>query len=107
MPGLLGKKIGMTNYYSEDGKVTPVTAIEVGPCTVISIKTKKNDGYEALQLGFGEKKEKHLNKPQIENYKKLNLKPAAVLREFPTLYSEILKFRNSLKTAAGFKFNFL
>jgi len=82
MPGLLGKKIGMTNYYAEDGKVVPVTAIEVGPCTVVSIKTKKNDGYEALQLGFGEKKEKHLNKPQIENYKKNNLKPASVLREF-------------------------
>lgn len=82
MPGLLGKKIGMTNYYSEDGKVTPVTVLETGPCTVVAIKTKKNDGYEALQLGFGEKKEKHLNKPQIEYYKKNNLKPSSVLREF-------------------------
>jgi large subunit ribosomal protein L3 len=82
MPGLLGKKIGMTNYYSEDGRVTPVTVLETGPCTVVSIKTKKNDGYEALQLGFGDKKEKHLNKPQIEYYKKNNLTPSAVLKEF-------------------------
>jgi large subunit ribosomal protein L3 len=82
MPGLLGKKIGMTNYYSEDGVVSPVTVIEAGPCRVVSIKTKENDGYEALQLGFGEKKEKHLNKPQIEDYKKKNISPAAVLKEF-------------------------
>jgi large subunit ribosomal protein L3 len=82
MPGLIGKKIGMTNYYSEDGSVSPVTAIEVGPCTVVTIKTKDTDGYEAIQLGFGEKKEKHLNKPQIEFYKKVNLKPALVLKEF-------------------------
>jgi large subunit ribosomal protein L3 len=82
MPGLIGKKIGMTNYYSEDGSVSPVTAIEVGPCTVVTIKTKDTDGYEAIQLGFGEKKEKHLNKPQIEFYKKANLKPALVLKEF-------------------------
>jgi large subunit ribosomal protein L3 len=82
MPGLIGKKIGMTNYYAEDGSVSPVTAIEVGPCTVVTIKTKDTDGYEALQLGFGEKKEKHLNKPQIEFYKKVNLKPALVLKEF-------------------------
>ena len=82
MPGLIGKKIGMTNYYAEDGSVSPVTAIEVGPCTVVTIKTKDTDGYEALQLGFGEKKEKHLNKPQIEFYKKIKLKPALVLKEF-------------------------
>ena len=82
MPGLLGKKIGMTNYYSEDGRVTPVTVLETGPCTVVSIKTKENDGYEALQLGFGEKKEKHLSKPQIEDYKKKNIKPSSVLKEF-------------------------
>lgn len=82
MPGLLGKKIGMTNYYSEDGTVTPVTVLETGPCTVVTIKTNEKDGYEALQLGFGEKKEKHLNKPQIEYYKKNNLTPSRVLKEF-------------------------
>ncbi|MCK5456858.1 MAG: 50S ribosomal protein L3 [Melioribacteraceae bacterium] len=82
MPGLLGKKLGMTNYYLEDGSVAPVTVVELGPCTVVAIKTKDNDGYEALQLGFGEKKEKHLNKPQIEYYKQNKLKPSAFLKEF-------------------------
>ena len=82
MPGMLGKKLGMTNIYSEDGRVFPVTVLEVGPCNVVAIKTKEKDGYEALQLGFGKKKEKHMNKPQIENYKKLNLTPSAFLREF-------------------------
>ncbi|VAX23667.1 LSU ribosomal protein L3p (L3e) [hydrothermal vent metagenome] len=82
MPGMLGKKLGMTNIYSEDGRAFPVTVLEVGPCNVVAIKTKERDGYEALQLGFGMKKEKHLSKPQIENYKKLKLKPSAYLREF-------------------------
>ena len=82
MPGMLGKKLGMTNIYSEDGQTFPVTVLEVGPCNVVAVKTKERDGYEALQLGFGKKKEKHLNKPQIENYKKLNLTPSAFLREF-------------------------
>lgn len=82
MPGMLGKKLGMTNIYSEDGRAFPVTVLEVGPCNVVSIKSKEKDGYEALQLGFGKKKEKHLRKPQIDNYKKLKLTPSAILREF-------------------------
>jgi len=82
MPGMLGKKLGMTNIYSEDGRAFPVTVLEVGPCNVVSIKSKDKDGYEALQLGFGERKEKHLSKPQIENYKKLKLTPSAFLKEF-------------------------
>ncbi|NOX66060.1 MAG: 50S ribosomal protein L3 [Chlorobi bacterium] len=82
MPGMLAKKLGMTNIYSEDGRAFPVTVLEVGPCNVVAIKTKEKDGYEALQLGFGKKKEKHLSKPQIENYKKLKLTPSAYLREF-------------------------
>lgn len=82
MPGMLGKKLGMTNIYSADGRALPVTVLEVGPCNVVSVKSKENDGYEALQLGFGEKKAKHLSKPQIENYKKLKLTPTAFLREF-------------------------
>ena len=82
MPGMLGKKLGMTNIYSEDGRAFPVTVLEVGPCNVVSIKSKDKDGYEALQLGFGKRKEKHLSKPQIDNYKKLKLTPSAFLREF-------------------------
>jgi large subunit ribosomal protein L3 len=82
MPGLLGKKIGMTNIYTEDGVNIPVTAIEAGPCTVTLIRTEKKDGYNALQIGFGVRKEKHLNKPQSAYYKKNNLVPARYLREF-------------------------
>lgn len=98
MPGLLGKKIGMTNYYSEDGTVTPVTVIEAGPCTVVTVRTKKNDGYEALQLGFGSKKEKHLTKPQIEDYKKKNLKPSSVLKEFRNFDISEYKVGDELNT---------
>ncbi len=82
MPGLLGKKIGMTNIYTEDGVNIPVTVIEAGPCTVTMVRTKEKDGYEALQLGFGVRKEKHTNKPQLEYYKKHNLEPARYLKEF-------------------------
>lgn len=82
MPGMLGKKLGMTNIYSEDGIAFPVTVLEVGPCNVVAIKSKEKDGYEALQLGFGERKVKHLRKPQIDNYKKLKLTPSAFLKEF-------------------------
>lgn len=82
MPGLLGKKIGMTSIYTTDGQVVPVTIVESGPCKVISIRTNEKDGYEALQLGYGEKKEKHVKKPQSEYYKKNNLAPAKVVKEF-------------------------
>ncbi len=64
MPGLLGKKIGMTSVFSADGKNIPCTVIEVGPCVVTQIKTVDKDGYEAVQVGFQEKKEKHTNKPE-------------------------------------------
>ena len=98
MPGLLGKKIGMTKYYSEDGTVTPVTVIEAGPCTVVTVRTKEIDGYEALQLGFGSKKEKHLTKPQIEDYKKKNLKPSSVLKEFRNFDISEYKVGDELST---------
>ena len=58
MSGLLGKKIGMTSIFSNDGEIIPVTVIEAGPCKVVTIRTKEKDGYEALQLGYGTKKEK-------------------------------------------------
>ena len=91
MPGLLGKKIGMTSLYTEDGTSLPVTVLEVGPCTVFSKKTTEKDGYKSLQLGYGEKKEKKLNKAQKEFFAKLNQKPAKVLREFKNFpnYDEI------------------
>ncbi|MBN1301285.1 MAG: 50S ribosomal protein L3 [Melioribacteraceae bacterium] len=82
MPGLLGKKLGMTSVYTADGQVVPVTVIETGPCSVLAVRTKEKDGYDALQLGFGLKKEKHLRKPEKGFYEKVKLTPAAVLREF-------------------------
>ena len=91
MPGLLGKKIGMTSLYTEDGLSLPVTVLQVGPCTVFSKKTVEKDGYKSLQLGFGDKKEKSLNKAQKDFFSKLNKKPAKVLREFRNFsnYEEI------------------
>ena len=70
MPGLLGKKIGMTSVFSAEGKNLPCTVIEVGPCVVTQIKTLEKDGYEAVQLGFEEKKEKHTTQPEMGHFKK-------------------------------------
>lgn len=82
MPGLLGKKLGMTSVFLSDGKSVPVTVIEAGPCPVYAIRTNENDGYNALQLGFGEKKEKRTAKAQLAVYNKVGLKPPKLLREF-------------------------
>ena len=65
MSGLIGKKIGMTNIFAEDGKILPCTVVQAGPCTVTQIRTKNHDGYDALQLGFNEKSEKSTNKSEL------------------------------------------
>ena len=82
MPGLIGKKIGMTSVFSADGKNIPCTVIEVGPCVVTQVKTVETDGYEALQLGFQEKKEKHTTKPEMGHFKKAGVAPQRHLAEF-------------------------
>ncbi|CCX46686.1 50S ribosomal protein L3 [Bacteroides sp. CAG:927] len=82
MPGLLGKKIGMTSVFSADGKNMPCTVIELGPCVVTQIKTVDVDGYEALQLGFQEKKEKHTTAPMAGHFKKAGVAPQRHLAEF-------------------------
>ena len=82
MPGLLGKKIGMTSVFSADGKNVPCTVIEVGPCVVTQVKTLESDGYEALQLGYEEKKEKHTTKPELGHFKKAGVTPKRHLAEF-------------------------
>ncbi len=82
MSGLIGKKIGMTSIFNPDGEIIPVTVIQTGPCQVVSIRTKEKDGYEALQLGFGEKKEKNITKPVLGHFKKNNISPKNVMREF-------------------------
>ena len=88
MPGLLGKKIGMTSVFSADGKNVPCTVIEVGPCVVTQVKTAEKDGYEALQLGFVEKKEKHTTKPEAGHFKKAGVAPQRHLAEFKGFVSE-------------------
>lgn len=80
--GILGKKIGMTQVFDEDGEAIPVTVIEAGPCPIVQIKTKSTDGYTALQLGFGEKREKRTTKPELGHLKKANVEPVRYLREF-------------------------
>jgi len=82
MPGLLGKKIGMTSVFSADGKNVPCTVIEVGPCVVTQVKTVESDGYAALQVGFVEKKDKHTTKPMQGHFKKAGVKPQRYLAEF-------------------------
>ena len=82
MPGLLGKKIGMTSVFSADGKNVPCTVIEVGPCVVTQIKTADKDGYEAVQLGFVEKKDKHTTAPLAGHFKKAGVAPQRHLAEF-------------------------
>ena len=82
MAGIIGKKIGMSSIFNANGEIVPVTVIQAGPCKVVTVRTKEKDGYEALQLGFGVKKEKNINKPVLGQYKKSNLTPSAVLKEF-------------------------
>ncbi len=88
MSALLGKKIGMTNVFSADGRLIPVTVVQAGPCVVTQVKTKDRDGYNALQLGFDEKKVEKLNKPIAGHLKKSTDKGFRVLREFRTDDSE-------------------
>ena len=82
MPGLLGKKIGMTSVFSADGKNVPCTVIEVGPCVVTQVKTLEKDGYEAIQLGYVEKKDKHTTKAEAGHFKKAGVAPQRHLAEF-------------------------
>ena len=82
MKTLIGRKVGMTQIFDEKGLVIPVTVIEAGPCTVVQVKTKDSDGYEAIQLGFGEVKEKKLIKPEKGHFAKANLEAKKHLREF-------------------------
>ena len=80
--GLIGKKIGMTQIFDEAGKVIPVTVVEAGPCTVTQIKTMENDGYEAIQVGFGDVKLSRVNKPMKGHFDKADVAPKKTLKEF-------------------------
>ena len=78
---IIGRKVGMTQLFAEDGKVIPVTVIEAGPCPVVQVKTVESDGYVALKLGFLDAKEKAMNKPDLGQFKKAGVKPCKVLKE--------------------------
>lgn len=80
--GLIGKKIGMTQIFDEAGNVVPVTVVEAGPCTVTQIKTMENDGYEAIQVGFGDVKVSRVNKPMKGQFDKADVAPKKTLKEF-------------------------
>jgi large subunit ribosomal protein L3 len=82
MSGLLGKKIGMTSIYDENGKNIPCTVIEAGPCTVTQVRTKEKDGYEAVQLAFEDKKEKHTTNAMQGHFAKAKTSPKRYLAEF-------------------------
>ncbi|HEX2868388.1 MAG TPA: 50S ribosomal protein L3 [Ignavibacteriales bacterium] len=82
MPGLIGKKMGMSNIFTDDGQLVPVTIINAGPCPVLSVMTTEKNGYEALQFGFGTRKENRVSKPVLGQFKKQNLAPAQIIREF-------------------------
>jgi len=82
MQGLIGKKVGMTSVFDENGKNIPCTVLQAGPCVVTQIKTVEKDGYSAVQLGFDDKKEKHTTKAEMGHFKKANTTPKRKLMEF-------------------------
>jgi len=82
MIGLIGKKVGMTQIYSDKGDVLPVTVIEAGPCTITEVRTAERNGYAAVQLGFGTNKDKRFLRPVLGQFQKRNLPPSRHLREF-------------------------
>lgn len=79
---IIGKKIGMTQIFNENGKVIPVTVVEAGPCVIVQKKTLEIDGYTSLQMGYGDIKPKHVNKPMKGHFNKSDVAPKKVLREF-------------------------
>ena len=90
-PGLIGKKLGTTQIFEDDGNVTRVTVVEVGPCTVVGKRTEDKDGYSALVLGFGDRKEKGLTKPEAGFFKKAGVKPQRHVKELRLPAAEVAK----------------
>ncbi len=102
--GLIGKKVGMTQLFDENGKVIPVTVVEAGPCVVVQKKTVEKDGYAAVQVGFGDVKVTRVNKPLAGHFKKADVAPKKVLKEFRLKDTESLNVGDILKAdvfAAG------
>ena len=95
--GIIGRKIGMTQIFDEKGNVIPVTAIEAGPCVVAQVKTVETDGYNSIQLGFGDVKDKHINKPEAGHFAKAKLANKKHLREFRVENVENYKVGDEVK----------
>ena len=106
MPGLIGKKIGMTSVFGADGKNIPCTVIEAGPCVVTQLRTVEKDGYEAVQLAYDEIKEIHASAPQLGHFKKAGTTPKRKLVEFPADFEGELKLGDTISVDAldGVKF---
>lgn len=96
MAGLLGKKIGMTRIFDDNGNVVPVTVVEAGPCYVTQIKTKENDGYDSVQLGYNQKKEKNITKPILGHLKKNNVPAVKKLKEFTSFEGKEVKLGDTV-----------
>ncbi|MBE6230385.1 MAG: 50S ribosomal protein L3 [Bacteroidales bacterium] len=96
MPGLIGKKIGMTSVFGADGKNIPCTVIEAGPCVVTQIRTEEVDGYAAVQLAYDEKKEKHTSAPMLGHFKKANTTPKRKLVEFENDFAKELQLGDQI-----------
>lgn len=99
MIGILGKKLGMTTYFTEEGDVVSCTVVEAGPCVITQIKTKDKDGYEAVQVGYGSKKEKRVSKPQKSVYKKLKIDSPRVVKEIRDYPVNDLKEGDEIKVS--------
>ncbi len=99
MQGILGKKVGMTQVFSDEGRQIPVTVIEVGPCVVVQRKTKDRDGYEALKVGFGGDKESRVSKPLLGQFKVAGVAPQRHLCEFSVESGDTLKAGDALTAA--------
>ena len=95
--GIIGKKIGMTQIFDEAGNVIPVTVVEAGPCTVTQIKTVENDGYQAVQVGFGDVKVSRVNKPMKGHFDKADVAPKKTLKEFRLESIDGIEVGNILK----------
>ncbi len=102
MPGLIGTKIGMTSVFGADGKNIPCTVIQAGPCVVTQIRTVEKDGYEAVQLGYGEAKEKHTSAPLMGHFKKANTTPKCKLVEFEADFAKELALGDTITVADVF-----
>ena len=103
MPGLIGKKIGMTYVFGADGKNIPCTVIEAGPCVVTQIRTVEKDGYAAVQIAYGEKTEKHTSAPLQGHFKKAGTTPKAKLVEFPLDFDKELQLGDVVTLTDVFK----